>query len=135
VGFILFIGGAVLALNQKINFPGKIVIALLLMLVAVGLQYAGWPRLFKTLLAYGYAARIPVLIVMYLAIRGDWGTHYDAAPTLPPDTPFWPKFFQIAFVPQMVLWIAFTIITGALTGSIVAAVKRRRQPTTQAARA
>jgi hypothetical protein len=135
-GLVLFAGGGVLALNQKLNFPGKIVIALLLMLVAVGLQYAGWPKLFKTLLAYGYAARIPVAILMYFAIRGNWGTHYDVVPPgFPADTAFWPKYLQIAFVPQMVLWIAFTIITGALTGSIVAAVKRRSQPTTQAARA
>lgn len=136
VGFILFIGGAVLAINPKINFPGKIVVALLLLLIAVGLQYAGWPRLFKTLLAYGYAARIPVAILMYFAIKADWGTHYDVVPPgFPADTAFWPKYMQIAFVPQMILWIAFTIITGALTGSIVAAVKRRGQPTTQTARA
>lgn len=136
VGFILFAGGGVLALIPTINFPGKIVIALLLMLVAVGLQYAGWPKLFKTLLAYGYAARIPVAILMYFAIKGDWGTHYDVTPpNFPADTAFWPKYMQIAFVPQMVLWIAFTLITGMLTGSIVAAVKRRSQPATQAARA
>ena len=136
VGFILFIGGALLAIIPKLDFPGKVVVALFLLLIAVGLQYAGWPKLFKTLLAYAYAARIPVAILMYFAIKGDWGTHYDVVrPDFPVSTEFWPKYFQIAFVPQMILWIAFTIITGMLTGSIVAAVKRRGQPTTQTASA
>ena len=53
-----------------------------LMVLACGLAVVGWPSLGKTLFAYGYAARIPVAIVMYFAIRGSWGTHYDA---LPPD--------------------------------------------------
>ncbi len=34
----------------------------------------GWPALFKTLLAYGYAARIPVAIVMFFAFRGNWAS-------------------------------------------------------------
>lgn len=136
VGLVLLIGGgALVGLKINIPMPIKVGVAILLLLMAVGFQYASWPKLFKTLLAYGYAARIPVLIVMFFAIKGDWGTHYDVAPTLSPDTPFWPKFFQIAFVPQMVLWIAFTIIIGMLTGSIAAALKRRGQPATQTASA
>jgi hypothetical protein len=134
VGVVLFVGGIIM-LAPQINFPGKIVVALLLWLVAVGLQYSGWPRLCKTLLAYGYAARIPVAILMYFAIRGEWGTHYDVLPpNFPADTAFWPKYMLIAFLPQMVLWIAFTVVNGALTGSITAYVKRRR-PVEQVANA
>jgi hypothetical protein len=135
IGLVLFIAGGALAIAQAINFPGKVVVALLVLLLAIGLQYSAWPKLFKTLVAYGYAARIPVVILMYFALRGHWQTHYDALPpNFPEGTSFWVTYFQIAFVPQMVLWIAFTIIAGALTGSITALVKGRK-PAGQAANA
>jgi hypothetical protein len=136
IGLVLFIAGGVIVALPQLNTLVKIVLGIVLAVLAIGLQYTGWPRLFNVLLAYAYAARIPVLIVMYIAMRGDWGTHYDVAPpNFPPDTTFWSKFMQIAFLPQMFLWIAFTIITGMVTGSIAAAIKRRKNPTTQPARA
>ena len=134
VGLVLFIAGGVLVAVPQINIIVKIVLGLILAVLAIGLQYSGWPKLFNVLLAYAYAARIPVLIVMYIAMRGNWGTHYDVAPPdFPADTAFWPKFMQIAFLPQMFLWIAFTIITGMLTGSIAAAIKQRKNPKAQPA--
>lgn len=39
-----------------------------------------WPSLWKALVAYAFAARVPVAIVMLFAILGGWGTHYDVAP-------------------------------------------------------
>ncbi|HKS39907.1 MAG TPA: hypothetical protein VJX74_04785 [Blastocatellia bacterium] len=134
VGMVLFIAGGFIAAAPQVNFPGKVIVGIVLAVLAIGLQYSGWPRLFYVLLAYGYAARIPVLIVMYIAMRGDWGTHYDVVPPgFSPETTFWPKFLQIAFLPQMFLWIAFTIITGMVTGSIAAAIKQRKNPTAQTA--
>lgn len=136
VGLVLFLGGSIVAINPSIHLPGKEAIGLLLLLLAIGLQYAGWPKLFKVLLAYGYAARIPVLIVMFFAISGNWGTHYDVVPPgFSPDTPFWSKFFQIAFLPQMILWIAYTLVVGMICGSIAVAIKRRRARVTQTANA
>src|SRR5574341_2032112 len=41
------------------------------------LAHRAWPVLGRTLIAYGLAARIPVVVVMLLAILGNWGTHYD----------------------------------------------------------
>ena len=134
VGLVLFAAGIVVVAVPQINTIIKIIAALVLAVLAIGLQYSGWPRLFKVLLAYAYAARIPVLIVMYIAIRGNWGTHYDVVPPdFPADTAFWPKFMQIAFLPQMFLWIGFTIITGMVTGSIAAAIKHRKGHTAQTA--
>jgi hypothetical protein len=134
-GLLLMFGGFV-ALFPKISFPGKEALGLLLLVAAVAFQYAAWPKLFKTLLAYAYAARIPVAILMFFAIRGDWGTHYDVVrPDFPVSNSFWPRYFQIAFLPQMVLWIAFTIITGSLFGSIVTAIRRRGKPSAHAANA
>ncbi|MGH7494034.1 MAG: hypothetical protein ACREOO_16785, partial [bacterium] len=40
----------------------------------------GWPTLSSTLFAYGLAARIPVALVMLMAIMNNWGTHYDVPP-------------------------------------------------------
>jgi hypothetical protein len=134
IGLVLFIAGGVLVAVPQINTVVKIVVGLVLAVLAIGLQYSGWPRLFNVLLAYAYAARIPVLIVMYLAMRGNWNTHYDVVPpNFPPDVTFWPKFMQIAFLPQMFFWIAYTIITGMVTGSIAAALKQRKNRTAQRA--
>ena len=46
----------------------------------VGASGTFWKNLAKTLFYYGLAARIPVIIIMGLAIFGNWGTHYDAFP-------------------------------------------------------
>ena len=135
LGLLLAFGGFVVMI-PTISFPGKIALGLLLLVAAVAFQYAAWPKLFKTLLAYAYAARIPVVILMYFAMRGNWGTHYDVVrPDFPISDSFWPRYFQIAFLPQMILWIVFTIITGTLCGSIVAAFMHRRRPSTHAANA
>jgi hypothetical protein len=86
----------------------------------------GWPALFKVLVAYGYAARIPVAIVMLLALRGHWGTHYDALPAdYTGPASFFGQYMVIAFLPQMFIWIAFTVLVGALIGTLVTALVSR----------
>lgn len=92
-----------------------------------------WPALFKTLLAYGYAARIPVAILMLFAIQGNWGTHYDVAPS--PDFPAMPwlkKWLLIGALPQLVGWIAFTVVIGSLFGAVAAALTKRGKTTEHA---
>ena len=84
-----------------------------------------WPVLFKTLLAYGFAARIPVAIVMLIAIRGDWKTHYDVPPPNFPVFDWFTKWLLIGALPQMFLWIAFTVTVGLLFGSIAVALFHR----------
>ena len=103
--------------------------------LAAAIQYSAWPSLFKTLLAYAYTARIPVLIIMFFAMKGAWGTHYDAVtPDAPPDMhSLGPEFFWLAFLPQMFAWVGFTIWSGSLFGSIAAAIAPRRKPTAQTA--
>jgi len=121
---LLGVGGAV-AVAPQVTFPGREIVGLLLVIASGVIQFRPWNRLGKVLLAYAFAARIPVLILMFFAIRGNWGTHYDVPPPGFPELTFWPKFLQIAFVPQMFLWIAFTMITGALAGGIAIAVTKR----------
>ncbi len=86
----------------------------------------GWPELGRVLLAYGLAARIPVAIVMLIAIFGNWGTHYDVPPSadFPQMAPL-AKWFWIGLLPQVTIWIAFTIVVGMLFGLIAVAIVHR----------
>lgn len=106
-----------------VGFPQILIFIWLAMAIPAAIQPLGWPELFKTLLAYGLAARIPVVIIMFFAMRGDWGTHYDFV-GMPEQfqMPLWPRFFWLAFFPQLVFWVAFTILMGSLTGSIAFAL-------------
>ena len=104
------------------GFPLRLISSWFVMVVAAGFQWLGWPVLFKTLLAYGLASRIPVVIVMFLAMLGRWGTHYDYADML--EMPFWPKFLWMGFFPQLILWVAFTILIGSVAGSVAAVLRR-----------
>jgi hypothetical protein len=127
LAFALTIGGGFVAFAPQLEFPGKQIVGLMLIAASAIIPLFGWPSLFKALLAYAYMARIPVAIIMFFAIRGRWGTHYDVLPPgFPPDTGFWSTYLQIGFLPQMVFWIAFTVITGSLFGSVAAALFRRR---------
>jgi hypothetical protein len=93
------------------------------------IAYRGWPALGQTLLAYGFAARIPVAIVMFFAILGSWGTHYDVSPPNFPDMSPIAKWLLIGVLPQLTIWIWFTIAAGAIFGAIgVAATGRTRRP-------
>lgn len=40
--------------------------------------------------------------------------------------PFWSRFFWLAFFPQLIFWVAFTILTGAFTGTIANAIFGQR---------
>jgi len=97
-------------------------------LVALGVAYYGSGALGRVLLAYGLVARIPVLLVMLLAILGNWGTHYDVLPPgVVTEMSPWAKWFLIGVVPQLTLWMAFTVAVGALFGGLALVVAERRQ--------
>jgi hypothetical protein len=95
--------------------------------IAIGaaIAWLGWPALGRTLLVYAFAARIPVALVMLVAMLANWGTHYDVAPPGFPEMGVFAKWFMIGAVPQLTTWIAFTVLTGALTGSITGAIVSR----------
>ncbi|MHC5064037.1 MAG: hypothetical protein ACYTG5_08685 [Planctomycetota bacterium] len=87
---------------------------------------AAWPALFFATLVYGIYARIPVVIITYLATSMGWeDTHYLG---LPPDAPamegmeraHWLSFAQVA------MWIPATIMIGSLFGCIAAAAGKKR---------
>ena len=124
-GLVVMVLGGVLLFKSG-NSPVLAVIAFVLTLVAAFVARVGWPSLGSTLIAYAFAARIPVLIVMYLAMRGGWGTHYDAVDARFATAPLWSKFFYEAFLPQMFIWIGYTVVVGSLFGKIVAAIFARK---------
>jgi hypothetical protein len=127
LGLLIFFTGSFVGFAPILRFPGRQAVGYLLMIAALFLQFLCWRPLAHTLLSYAYAARIPVVIIMYFALRDGWGTHYDA---MPPEaavlTGFYSKFLLVGVLPQLIFWIAYTVIVGALVGSIVAAVARRR---------
>lgn len=131
LGFAITVGGVFVGFAPHIKFPGREVLGILLVVLGPTLVTLGWPALFKALVAYGYAARIPVAIVIFFALRGHWGTHYDVVPTGP--TSFFAQYMLSGFLPQMVMWIAFTVLVGALVGSLVTALVVRGQTTPAAA--
>ena len=95
-------------------------------IVGLAIGILAWPALGRTLLAYGLAARIPVALLMLVAMQGNWGTHYDARPSYPPQMSALGWWFGIGLVPQLFFWIHVTIVLGALFGIAAAAVARRR---------
>jgi len=134
LGWVIAVAAAYLGFAPQLKFPGKMWVGVLLMVLGASVVMLGWPALFKVLVAYGYAARIPVAVVMLFAMLGHWGTHYDA---LPPNysgpTSFFGMYGYLALLPQMIIWIAFTVLVGALVGTIVAAIVSRGKATPSAA--
>jgi len=96
-------------------------------LVAATLPFRAWPALGRTLIAYGLAARLPVVVVTFFAMAGRWNTHYDSVPPDFPQYSLGVKFLALGAIPQLVFWVAFTVIVGSLFGGIAAALSARRR--------
>jgi hypothetical protein len=93
--------------------------------VAIALARPGWPSLWRVLLAYGLAARVPVVVVMFLAIFLGWDSHYaKPRPDFPSMGP-WGLFFWTGLLPQLSIWIYLTVVGGILFGALAVLVRRR----------
>ena len=142
IGFA-FLGVVVLILGgfwaaSTFSHPSILtLVAFLVMLAAAFIPRIGWRSFGNTVLAYAFAARLPVLIVMFLAMRGNggegWGTHYDAVSPMFTHASLAKKFLYEAFVPQMTMWIGWTAVVGSVFGPTVAAVVRQGKRAAQAA--
>lgn len=88
--------------------------------------YRAWPALGRLLFAYALAARVPVVLVMLVAMLGDWGTHYDVAPPGFPEMGVLPKWLLIGVLPQLTIWVWFTLAVGAVFGTVAAGLAARR---------
>jgi hypothetical protein len=131
-GLIIVVIGffAAFAVSQPGRLLALLVIGIASVIAILLIQRKAWPALAKTLLAYAFAARIPVAIIMFFAIRGNWGTHYDGPPpNFPTDMAWFPKFILIGLLPQLIVWIAFTVIVGTLFGAAAVAIAHRGRQT------
>ena len=133
---VFFLGGLDAATTAA--HPSYLTMAgFVLMLASAFVPGIGWKSLGTALLAYAFVARIPVLIVMYFTMTANGGagagTHYDKVAPVLAHLPFASKFFYAAIVPQMTLWIGWTVVLGALVGTIVTAVARPKKDAAPAA--
>jgi len=129
---VMVVGGFILAKGFTVS-PLLALLGMVVMLVGGLVARVGWPSLGNTLFAYAFAARIPVLIVMFIAMRAGWSTHYSAIDPRLASAPFWKQFVDEALLPQMLLWIGYTVVVGSIFGTIVAAIFARKpaeQPAT-----
>ena len=110
----------------------NIVLFSLASVFSLWIAYRGWPELGKVEVLYGLAARIPVAIVMLIAMAANWGTHYELGPPGFPEMGLVSKWFLIGLLPQLFLWIAFTVIVGSLFGSL-ALLFHKQRPVTDSA--
>jgi hypothetical protein len=123
---IAVVFAATIAARALVGGPvAEVVAASLGGAVAAVIGLRAWPELGRVLLAYALAARIPVVVVYLAAFLGNWGTHYDAVP------PGWPamgvgmKFLILGLLPQLTLWIGYTIVVGTLFGLLGALLVRK----------
>ena len=129
LAFLFTPAAGFVAFAMKLSAVGGLGIFAVTSWISIVVAFRAWPALGRTLLAYAFAARIPVALVMLPAILGNWGTHYDAPP---PDSPevlvMAPlvKWFWIGLVPQLTIWIYVTVVGGILVGSLALAVSKRR---------
>jgi hypothetical protein len=128
VAFVAIAFGGLKALGLDPNTPSlpSLLVFTVASAVAAAIPYAGAPSLGKVLLAYALAARIPVAIVMLVAMLRNWGTHYDVAPPGFPEMGVLAKWALIGLLPQLTFWVAFTIVVGSLFGGLALAVLRRK---------
>jgi hypothetical protein len=87
-------------------------------LVCAAIAWRGWPKLARVNFSYGLLARIPVALVMLIALYANWGTHYEKGVKNLPELPLLQKWLLIGVLPQLDGWICFTIIAGGLTGGL-----------------
>jgi hypothetical protein len=137
LGLVIFVLGGIW-MGVTFAHPSALtIVAFLVMLVAAFIPRIGWQSLGNTLIAYAFAARLPVLIVMFLAMRGNggagWGTHYDAVAPMFSKAPLATKFIYEAVLPQMTMWIGYTVVLSTLLGVIIVAALHPGKRTAPAA--
>lgn len=120
LGFVVIMGvfmGALSILGQ-----GSWLALIICSFAALGICLvvrSSWPELFQVLFTYGFAARIPVMVIMFFAIMLDLGTHYDAPPPEMEAIGSWFMEWVITgLIPQGTIWIAFTVLVGSLFGGV-----------------
>ena len=125
---VVFVGGGALLGMSVAHFGVLTLLAALITLAAGFVARLGWRALGNVLFAYAIAARIPVIIVMFIAMSANggqgWGTHYDVVPAAFAARPVLERFVFFGLMPQATLWIGWTVTVGALFGNVFVAIFR-----------
>jgi hypothetical protein len=123
---LAFVPAAVFVVRAlKLPLLATVAILAVVSLLAAFVASRGWPALGRVLGAYGLAARIPVAALMLVAMMANWGTHYELGPPNLPPMGLFAKWLVIGLLPQLTFWIAFTMVVGAIFGSVAAMVGGR----------
>lgn len=122
---LMFGAGAVGLVQPGVFSLSALAVMTVAIAIGAAIAWAGWPALGRTLFAYGLAARIPVAIVMLVAMMGNWNTHYDVAPPGFPEMGVFAKWVRIGLFPQLTTWVAITILFGAVFGAVAGAIAAR----------
>jgi hypothetical protein len=117
LGLLAFVAVAAAGFQRPVASPSQFLLIAAGAFTGIAIARNGWPRLWLVLLAYGFAARIPVTIVILLGILNGWNTHYDSPPPGLPDFGPFARWIAIGVIPQFTIWIAVTIIMGTLCGA------------------
>jgi hypothetical protein len=125
LAFAVFVGGETLvAKGMNSTSPPVMLGGLVVIIASLFVMRMAWPAYWNVLVCYALAARIPVVVVAFLALRGAWGTHYDAVGPDLQKADLMTRFLQGAVVPQLTFWIAFTTILCGLFGIITVAIRK-----------
>jgi hypothetical protein len=98
--------------------------------VAALIALLAWPRLGLINLVYALLARIPVVVVTYIACDRQWGTHYEGLGPKNLQEPPMVKALWLS-IPQVTLWPAMTIVFGGLFGALAALLFKPKAPPAQ----
>lgn len=122
---LLKLGGTFVMERPGLGYVTRVSLNLAVTVLALGLQAVAWPDLFKALLMYGYASRVPIAVVAFLAMSGHWGTHYEALDPGFPQIGFWPTYVRVSLIPNIFFMEAYTVIVGGLLGVFAFAAMRK----------
>jgi len=127
-GFALMIVCGYVATLLKVPAIGMGIVFGAASILGAYMAYLPWPAMGRLQFAYALVARVPVAVLMLFAIYGNWGTHYDVAPPDFPQMGLFSKWLIIGLLPQLTVWIAYTMIVGAIFGAIMAKLAARKAP-------
>ncbi len=96
--------------------------------VAMLLSVVAWPRLWRVLLLYAFLARLPVVVITFVAVHYGWGTHYEKTAPGTPEYVGMEKALALSAA-QVLIWIPLTVLGGGVAGAIGAGLFGGRRAT------
>ncbi len=87
--------------------------------------FHAWRELGRLLFAYAIAARVPVMVLTFVDVFLELGTHYGKLAPGSPEYGSLPRALVLCLA-QAVFWVPLTLLGGGLGGLLTVAVGRRR---------